>query len=73
MKAKSKILRFTVVFEKAEEGGYVAHVPALPVCMTEGDTFEEAEQMARDAIEGYCASLRKEGEPIPAGAGEIVK
>ena len=37
-----KVLKYTAVFEPAEEGGYVVTVPALPGCATEGDTFEEA-------------------------------
>lgn len=48
-----------------EEGGYTVTVPALPGCVTEGDTLEEAITMARDAIAGYIASLEKHGEPIP--------
>ena len=33
---------FTVLFEPAEEGGYVVTCPALPGLVTEGDTLEEA-------------------------------
>lgn len=65
--------RFTVVFEKAEEGGYIVRVPALPGCMTQGETFEEAERMAKDAIRAYCASLRKHREPIPTEGPEIIE
>ena len=64
-----KILKYTVIFEPAEEGGYVVSVPALPGCVTEGDTFEEAMEMVRDAISGYIASLRKHGESIPQENG----
>ncbi len=60
-----KIYQYSVVFEPAEEGGYVVNVPALPGCVTEGDTFEEAMMMAKDAIEGYLYVLKKEGEEIP--------
>ena len=34
--------------------------------MTEGDTLEEAREMAADAIRLYLESLRKDGEPIPS-------
>jgi len=47
------------------EGGYTALVPALPGCVTYGRTVEEAREMARDAICGYIASLRKHKDPIP--------
>ncbi len=56
---------FTVLFEPAEEGGYVVSCPALPGLVTEGDTLEEARTMAADAIRGYLESLRKDGQPIP--------
>lgn len=64
-----KILRYTAIFEPAEEGGYVVTVPTLPGCVTEGDTLEEAMEMVKDAISGYIASLKKHGEPIPQESG----
>lgn len=64
--------RYTVVFEPAEEGGYVVTVPVLPGLVTEGDTLEEARAMAKDAIRGYLESLRKHGEEIPIERGEPV-
>ncbi len=57
---------YTVLFEPAAEGGYVVTCPALPDLVTEGDTLEEAREMARDAILAYLESLRKDGDPIPA-------
>lgn len=65
----SKVLKYTVVFEPAEEGGYVVHVPALAGCVTEGDSLEEATAMVKDAISGYIASLKKHKEPIPEEKG----
>lgn len=58
-------LRYTVLFEPAEEGGYVVTCPALPGLVTEGDTLDEAREMARDAIRGYLESLQKDGLPLP--------
>jgi antitoxin HicB len=57
--------RYTVLFEPAEEGGYVVTCPSLPGLVTEGDTLEEARDMAADAIRGYLESLAKDGLPIP--------
>lgn len=57
--------QFTVLFEPAEEGGYVVTCPALPGLVTEGDTLEEARAQAEDAIRGYLESLRKDGLPVP--------
>jgi antitoxin HicB len=56
---------FTVLFEPAEEGGYVVKCPALPGLVTEGDTLEEARVMAQDAIRAYLESLRKDGLCVP--------
>ncbi|MBM4122898.1 MAG: type II toxin-antitoxin system HicB family antitoxin [Nitrospira sp.] len=56
---------YTVLFEPAEEGGYLVTCPALPGLVTEGDTLEEAREMAKDAICAYIESLRKDGLPIP--------
>lgn len=58
-------LSFTVVFEPAEEGGYVVTCPALPGVVTQGETLDEARAMAADAIRGYVESLIKDGEPVP--------
>ncbi len=57
---------YTVLFEPAEEGGFVVTCPALPGLVTEGDTLEEARRMALDAIRAYLESLHKDHLPIPA-------
>jgi len=56
---------YTVVIEPAKEGGYWAHVPALPGCFTQGETMAEVVMMAREAIEGFVEMLAKLGKPIP--------
>lgn len=48
-----------------EEGGYTVTVPALPGCVTEGDTLDEALAMARDAIALYLEDVIASGEPVP--------
>lgn len=60
---------FRVVLEPSEEGGYTALVPALPGCISEGETVEEALANAREAIELYL-------EPVDEGPvveGAVVK
>jgi len=56
---------YTVVFEPAEEGGYLAHVPTLNGATTHGKTLEEARAYARDMIQGYIESLIKGGQAVP--------
>jgi predicted RNase H-like HicB family nuclease/predicted CopG family antitoxin len=60
-----KEYNYRIILHKAIEGGYTVIVPALPGCITEGDTLEEAKSMAKDAIKCYIESLVKDGEPIP--------
>jgi antitoxin HicB len=50
----------------AEMGGFTVTVPALPGCVTEGDTFEDALTNAREAIAGHVAALQNTGQPLPA-------
>ena len=58
--------RYTVVLEPdLQEGGYTVTVPALPGCVTEGDTVEEALENAQDAIRSLIAYFNKSGKPIP--------
>jgi antitoxin HicB len=57
--------RYTVLFEPDEEGGYVVTCPSLPGLVTEGDTLEEAREMAANAIRGYLETLSQDGLPIP--------
>jgi predicted RNase H-like HicB family nuclease len=61
-------LTYTVVLFPDPDGGYVVEVPALPGCVTQGDTLGEALLMAEDAIGGYLSVLLEDGDPIPVGA-----
>jgi len=67
------MMEFEVFLEPAEEGGLVATVPALPGCISEGDTRAEALENIKDAIEGYLEVLRRHGEPLPKVEIEKVK
>lgn len=50
---------------KEEEGGYTVLVPALPGCITYGETVDEAIEMAKEAIELYVEELQDHGEMVP--------
>jgi predicted RNase H-like HicB family nuclease len=62
-------VRYTVVLEQEQDGGYVASVPALPGCVSQGDTREAALANIREAIELYLDDCRDAGDPIPIEAG----
>jgi antitoxin HicB len=48
-----------------DEGGYTVTVPELPGIVTQGDTFEEALAMAREAIALHVEGLAEDGLPVP--------
>ena len=56
---------FKVVLIREEDGRYAVQVPALPGCLTCGDSREEAIEMAKDAIALYLGELAAQGRPIP--------
>jgi predicted RNase H-like HicB family nuclease len=50
-------MNLRIVLEPSDEGGYSADVPALPGCISEGDTVEEAMANVREAITLYLEPL----------------
>ena len=63
---KPVMRKYTIILEPdSEEGGYIVMVPALPGCITQGETIEQCIQRAREAIAGYIESLKAGGEPTP--------
>lgn len=46
-------MKFKVILEEAEEGGYVIYVPSLPGCVSQGESKEESIENIREAIELY--------------------
>ena len=60
-----KIYSYSVFYEAAAEGGYVAFVPALPGCHTQGETLEEAEANIKEAIEAYLESVADADDKVP--------
>jgi len=65
--------RYTVLIERdQDEGVYVVTVPALPGCVTQGSTFEQARERAREAISGHVAALRDLGQPVPVESDVVV-
>lgn len=49
----SLCMKIRAIVHPAEEGGYWAEVPALPGCITEGETMEEVMANLKDAIQGW--------------------
>lgn len=57
--------RYRVIVEPEDDGSYAVWVPALPGCVSQGDTFEEAMANIREAIQCYLESCLKHGEQVP--------
>lgn len=53
-------------FESCEEGGYTVTFPDLPGCITEGDTLEEALQMAKESLELFLYNIEDDKEEFPS-------
>ena len=68
---KLQYMKFKVVIQKAEEGGYIVSCPALPGCHSQGETIEEALKNIKEAIIGCLESLAE--ERIKQLKGEVVE
>lgn len=61
----ARTFSYSIFYEQASEGGYVAFVPVLPGCHTQGETLDETERNIKEAITLYLESLVAHGEAIP--------
>lgn len=55
----TKVLSFRVIIEQDEDGWFVASVPSIPGCHTQGKTYEEATRNIKEAIE-LCLEVAKD-------------
>lgn len=63
-------MKFRVLIDQDEDGAFVAQVPSLPGCITQGSTRQEAIANAQEAIAAYLESLNARGEAIPPTINE---
>ena len=63
-------MRYTAVLEQEPDGGYIVSVPALPGCVSQGDTRDDAIANIREAIDLYIEDCRAAGDPVPIEAGK---
>ena len=61
-------VHYRIYLEQDEDGVFIVTCPALPGCVSQGRTRDEARSNIRDAISLYLESLRQHGEPVPPGA-----
>jgi antitoxin HicB len=68
-------LEYPVVIEPLPEdegGGFIALVPDLPGCMSDGDTAEAALAAVQDAVTAWVEEARELGRPIPSPSRHII-
>ncbi len=65
-------MKYRVLIQQDEDGVFVAEVPSLPGCISQGQTRSEAMENIREAIEAYLESLQAHGDPIPPPIDEEV-
>jgi predicted RNase H-like HicB family nuclease len=65
-------VKYRVLIEQDEDGIFVAEVPALPGCISQGNTRKEVLRNIQEAISAYLESLKAHNEPIPPSINEEV-
>jgi predicted RNase H-like HicB family nuclease len=65
-------MKYRVIIEQDEDGVFVAEVPALPGCISQGATRKEAMKNIQEAVEAYLESLKAHDEPVPPSIHEEV-
>ncbi len=65
-------MKYRIIIEQDEDDMYIVECPALPGCVSQGKTRQEAIENIQDAISGYLTSLKKHNEPIPPSVTEEI-
>jgi predicted RNase H-like HicB family nuclease len=66
-------MKFTVILSPDDEdGGFVAECPAIPGCVSEGDSIDEALRNIQEAIEGCLEAMNARNESLPRDGQLIV-
>jgi len=65
-------MKLRIIIEQDEDDIFVAEVPALPGCISQGATRSESLNNVTEAIVAYLESLKKHGDPIPPSIYEEV-
>jgi predicted RNase H-like HicB family nuclease len=69
---RRQVMKYRVIVEQDEDGVFVAEVPSLPGCISQGPTRGEALLNIREAITLYLESLEAHGEPVPPSISEEI-
>ena len=66
-------MKYKVLVRKGEDGWYIASVPSLPGCHTQGRTIEEALANAEEAVRGYLKVAKKLGDVVVGDDSETIE
>lgn len=66
-------LKFTAIYEEADEGGFIGYVAELPGANTQGETLEETRENLRDAVEMLLDCYREDAEAYLSSAKGALK
>lgn len=58
-------MKYRVLIEQDEEGVFIAQVPSLPGCISQGQTRAEATENVKEAISLYLESIAAHNEAVP--------
>jgi predicted RNase H-like HicB family nuclease len=58
-------VKWLVIYERGEDGGWGAYLPDLPGCISTGATRAEVERNIADAVPFHLEGLREAGAPVP--------
>jgi predicted RNase H-like HicB family nuclease len=61
---------YTVILEQEPDGEYIAFIPALPGCVTQGATRHEAIANIREAVQLHIEDCLAAGDPVPSEVGK---
>lgn len=68
----SEDMKYRVTIGQDEDGIFVAEVPSLPGCISQGNTRSEAIENIKEAITLYLESLEEHGDPVPPSIHEEI-
>ncbi len=72
VKRRIEEMKYRVLIQQDEEGVFVAEVPSLPRCISQGETRAQALDNIKEAIAGYLESLQAHNEPVPPPISEEI-
>ncbi len=65
-------MKFNVIIEKDETGYYVAEVPALPGCFSQGETPAKAKENIKEAIKGWLEVMNEKVKKSDKQVAEVI-